>query len=84
MLISLQGGTFRFSAWRRKFGGVSQRMQAQSLQWLEEDGLVRCVTYEVVPPHVECSLTPLRAEAPERVRSLGDWIEPSTPTFSQV
>lgn len=37
--------------------------------------LVDRVAYEVVPPHVEYSLTPLGTQAAERVRVLADWIE---------
>lgn len=79
VLIALQGHTRRFSALRRRIGGVSERMLAQTLQWLEHDGLVERIAYPVVPPHVEYSLTPLGQEAAERVRLLADWIETHMP-----
>jgi len=75
VLVVLEGGTHRFAELRRKIEGVSERMLAQTLQALEGDGLVDRVAYEVVPPHVEYSLTPLGAQAAERVRVLADWIE---------
>ncbi len=75
VLIALQGGTFRFSDLRRKIGGVSERMLAQTLHWLEGDGFVARHAYPVVPPHVEYSLTPLGEEVAEKVRGLADWIE---------
>ncbi|MET3663781.1 helix-turn-helix domain-containing protein [Caulobacter sp. 1776] len=75
VLMALETGTRRFSALRRGVGGVSERMLAQTLQQLEADGFVRRVAYEVVPPHVEYSLTPLGLEVAERVRGLADWIE---------
>jgi DNA-binding HxlR family transcriptional regulator len=75
VLIVLEGGTFRFSELRRRIGGVSERMLAQTLQWLEGDGLVLRVAHDVVPPHVEYSLTPLGAQAASLVRQLADWIE---------
>ncbi len=84
VLIALEGGTRRFSELRRAVGGVSERMLAQTLQWLEGDGLVDRVAYEVVPPHVEYSLTPLGREAAERVRALADWIETSIPRITRV
>ena len=84
VLISLEGGTRRFSELRRGIGGVSERMLAQTLQWLEGDGLVDRVAYQVVPPHVEYSLTPLGREAEEKVRSLADWIESSLPRIRQT
>ena len=37
VLIALEGETYRFSDLRRKVGGVSERMLAQTLQWLETD-----------------------------------------------
>jgi DNA-binding HxlR family transcriptional regulator len=79
ILITLQAGTLRFSELRRKIGGVSERMLAQTLQWLEADGLVDRVAYKVVPPHVEYSLTPLGCEAADKVAALADWIEASLP-----
>ncbi|WP_404402722.1 winged helix-turn-helix transcriptional regulator [Pelagibacterium halotolerans] len=75
VLVALQAGTHRFSELRRKIGGVSERMLAQTLQWLEEDGFVNRVSYPVVPPHVEYSLTPMGEEVAEKVRGLVDWIE---------
>ena len=34
LLVALLGGTHRFSDLRRKVGGVSEKMLAQTLQWL--------------------------------------------------
>jgi DNA-binding HxlR family transcriptional regulator len=84
VLIALESETFRFSALRRKIGGVSERMLTQTLQWLEADGLVKRVAYEVVPPHVEYSLTPLGVEAAGKVRELADWIELNMPAIALV
>lgn len=75
LLVALLDGTHRFSDLRRKVGGVSEKMLAQTLQWLEHDGLVARVAYPVVPPHVEYSLTPLGIEAGRHVEALADWIE---------
>ena len=79
VLLALEGGTHRFSQLKRAIGGVSERMLAQTLQWLEADDLVLRTAYEVVPPHVEYCLTPLGTEAAERVRHLADWIETNMP-----
>lgn len=84
VLIALESGTHRFSELRRKIGGVSERMLAQTLQSLEGDGLVNRFAYDVVPPHVEYSLTPLGVEAAEKVRHLTDWIEQSLPRILKV
>ena len=79
VLVALRGGTHRFSELRRKVGGVSERMLAQTLQWLEADGLVLRQSYPVVPPHVEYSLTALGQEAAEKVELLANWIEGHLP-----
>jgi DNA-binding HxlR family transcriptional regulator len=79
VLVALLGGTHRFSDLRRKIGGVSERMLAQTLQWLEQDGFVLRTSYPVVPPHVEYSLTPLGQEVGLRVEALADWIQEKLP-----
>jgi DNA-binding HxlR family transcriptional regulator len=84
VLMALETRTHRFSELRRAIGGVSERMLAQTLQWLENDGMVERVAYDVVPPHVEYSLTPLGREAAEKVRVLADWIETSLPRIARV
>jgi DNA-binding HxlR family transcriptional regulator len=83
VLIALVTGMHRFSELRRKVGGVSERMLAQTLQWLVADGMVERKSYPVVPPHVECRLTPLGREAAKKVRGLADWIEVNMPEISQ-
>ncbi|WP_374599966.1 winged helix-turn-helix transcriptional regulator [Niveibacterium sp.] len=84
VLVALLGGTHRFSDLRRKIGGVSEKMLAQTLQWLERDGFVLRVAYPVVPPHVEYSLTPLGQEVAQRVQALADWIEGNLATILQA
>ncbi len=84
VLIALEGRTRRFSELRRSINGVSERMLAQTLQWLERDGLISRVAFEVVPPHVEYSLTPLGREASEHVRVLADWIETNLPRIARA
>jgi len=84
ILVALLGGTHRFSNLRRKVGGVSERMLAQTLQWLEGDGIVLRQSYPVVPPHVEYSLTPLGRAAAEKVSALAEWIEENLPEIIDV
>lgn len=82
ILMALEEDTLRFSALRRMVGGVSERMLSQTLKWLEGDGLVERIEYDVVPPHVEYRLTPLGREGAEKVRVLADWIEVSMPDIA--
>lgn len=54
-------------------------MLAQSLQALADDGFILRVSYPVVPPFVEYSLTSLGEEVAERVVTLANWIEVNLP-----
>jgi DNA-binding HxlR family transcriptional regulator len=84
ILLVLETRVHRFSELRRAIGGVSERMLAQTLQWLEADGLVDRIAFDVVPPHVEYRLTPLGREAAEKVKGLADWIEESLPRILEA
>jgi DNA-binding HxlR family transcriptional regulator len=75
VLMVLLDNTCRFSDLRRRVDGVSEKMLAQTLQWLAADGFVVRTSYEVVPPHVDYRLTPLGEEVARQVTSLADWIE---------
>lgn len=79
LLVGLLSGTHRFSDLRRKVNGISEKMLAQTLQWLESDGFVERISYPVVPPHVEYRLTPLGQEIGQKVEGLADWIEVNLP-----
>jgi DNA-binding HxlR family transcriptional regulator len=84
VLVALMEGTHRFSELRRKVGGVSEKMLAQTLQYLEKDGFIDRVSHPVVPPHVEYSLTPLGKEVSQQVGSLADWIENNMPKIAKA
>jgi DNA-binding HxlR family transcriptional regulator len=75
VLIALREKTHRFSELRRKIGGVSEKMLAQTLTTLEADGFVLRTAYPEVPPRVEYKLTPLGREVAARVEDLVEWIE---------
>ncbi len=79
VMIALMTGTHRFSALRRRIGGVSERMLSQTLQHLEADGFVLRHALDVIPPHVEYSLTPLGQEAGAHLAALVGWIESALP-----
>lgn len=79
VMLVLLTGTHRFSALRRRIGGVSERMLAQTLQHLEADGFIHRQVFDVVPPHVEYSLTPLGREAGAHLVALTGWIEDALP-----
>lgn len=83
-LIALRPGKLRFGELRRRINGVSERMLAQTLQVLEADGLLVRHSYDVVPPHVDYTLTELGQEAAERVEALTDWIEHRMPGLNRA
>ncbi len=84
LVALLAGGTQRFSELRRRIGGVSEKMLAQTLQWLEADGFIERRAHPVVPPHVDYRLTPLGQEVGRHVRELADWIEGKMPAIQQA
>lgn len=75
ILVALLEDTHRFSELRRKIGGVSEKMLAQTLQTLEADGFVHREVFPEIPPRVEYSLTSLGREAAAHVATLINWIE---------
>lgn len=75
IFLALRNNRLRFSELRRAVGGVSERMLAQTLRHMEEDGFVERIAYNVVPPHVEYCLTPLGRELEGKVVGLADWLE---------
>lgn len=84
LLVGLQGKPRRFSELRRKVDGISEKMLAQTLRWLESDGFVERIAYPVVPPHVEYRLTPLGRQIARRVGALVDWIETRLPEILEA
>ena len=58
LLAALSDGEpLRWSELRRRASGITEKMLAQTLRMLEEDGFVHREARPVVPPHVEYSLT---------------------------
>ncbi len=57
ILYELMEGAQRFNALKRNLPGISQRLLTAQLRALQDDGLVHRKVFEVVPPHVEYSLT---------------------------
>jgi DNA-binding HxlR family transcriptional regulator len=78
-LGALHERTYRFSELRRRIGGVSEKMLAQTLQTLERDGFVLRKAYPEIPPRVEYSLTAQGQEAAELVTGLVAWVEDRMP-----
>ena len=73
VIHELEGGTLRFTELKNRIGDVSQRMLAQTLRRLEQDGLVSREVFPVVPPRVEYTLTPLGHSLLKPLRSMIEW-----------
>ncbi|ADO74840.1 winged helix-turn-helix transcriptional regulator [Stigmatella aurantiaca] len=84
VLVALLDDTHRFSELRRKVAGVSEKMLAQTLHALEDDGFVLRESYPVIPPRVDYSLTPMGREVAEHVEVLTDWIEENMPRITEA
>lgn len=68
-------GTLRFSVLKAKIGDISQRMLAQTLRRLEQDGLVSRHVHPTVPPRVDYTLTPLGQSFLKPMHQLLDWAQ---------
>ena len=75
LLVALGGGAQRFGELRRKVGGISEKMLAQTLVWLEQDGFVQRIAHTAAAPRVEYRLTPLGEEISGKLGELAEWIE---------
>jgi len=51
--------SLRFTVLKRAIGDISQRVLAQTLRRLEQDGYVSRTVYPTIPPRVDYALTPL-------------------------
>ncbi|MER7170270.1 winged helix-turn-helix transcriptional regulator [Streptomyces mesophilus] len=63
----------RFGELRRLVPGVTEKVLASHLREMEEDGIVRRVSYDEVPPRVEYSLTEDGTRLNKALEPLGEW-----------
>lgn len=73
VVYNLINGPMRFGELRRAIPDITQRMLTLTLRELEQDGIVNRKVFEVVPPHVEYSLTAVGQDLETVMNSLGDW-----------
>jgi DNA-binding HxlR family transcriptional regulator len=55
--LLLKNGTMRFSELDKAINGVTQKMLSQQLKSLEREKVISRISYPVIPPKVEYSLT---------------------------
>ena len=75
VLVALRESPVRFNELRRRVGGVSEKMLAQSLHALERDGFVAREVHSTIPPRVEYSLTPLGTQTATKLWELVEHLE---------
>ena len=84
VLLALSEGTLRFTALKREIGDISQRMLAQTLRRLEQDGLVERTVYPTIPPRVDYTLTPLGVSLLVQIEALVAWADAHHPAIREA
>lgn len=79
VLRCLSEGVHRFSELKQRIEGISEKMLAQTLKMLEQDGFILRTVYPIVPPKVEYQLTITGSQAAEKINYLIGWVERSLP-----
>lgn len=79
VMIALCDGKLRYGELRRRIGGVSEKMLAQTLRVLEQDGFVARHDFGEVPPRVEYALTPMGEDLARQLVTLAKWLATHTP-----
>jgi DNA-binding HxlR family transcriptional regulator len=57
LMVAVSGGNDEISELDKSISGITQKMLSQQLKGLEETGTIKRVSYPVIPPKVEYSLT---------------------------
>jgi DNA-binding HxlR family transcriptional regulator len=65
--------SLRFTVLKRAIGDISQRVLAQTLRRLEQDGYVTRTVFPTIPPRVDYALTPLGRSLWQSVTPLIAW-----------
>lgn len=71
--LHLLGGAARPGKLQRSIPGLSKKMMTQTLRELETQGLIRRNVRQIMPPHVDYSLTELGQTFVEPVELLYHW-----------
>ncbi|PSL38190.1 HxlR family transcriptional regulator [Labedella gwakjiensis] len=74
VMVALAERSLRWGELRRGVEGISEKMLAQTLKLLEQDGFVLREAQPTIPPRVDYSLTPLGRDLADRLLPLVSWI----------
>ena len=75
LIYLLSRGPQRPGELLRRLEGLSKKMLTQTLRNLEQWGIVNRQVFDVIPPHVEYSLTPLGQAFVEPIALLHGWAQ---------
>lgn len=74
LVCALYDSKTRTGQLKRRVQGISQKMLTQTLRELQQNGIVKRISYPEVPPRVEYELTPLGYSLGELVVKMEQWI----------
>ncbi|AJB48193.1 TPA: winged helix-turn-helix transcriptional regulator [Acinetobacter baumannii] len=75
ILVALRDQRLRFNELKKIIDGISEKMLAQTLKTLENEGFIIRQDYAEIPPRVDYQLTDFGREASERLFDLTTWLE---------
>ena len=73
IVYHLASGSKRTGQLRRLVTNVSEKMLIQHLKELTEDGVIRRIDFQKVPPHVEYQLTDFGRSLAQQLAPLCEW-----------
>lgn len=71
--LLLKNGTMRFNELDKAINGITQKMLSQQLKSLEEENIIKRISYPVIPPKVEYSLTEKGNTLSELLEGIMEW-----------
>lgn len=84
IVYHLASGTKRTGQLRRLVTNVSEKMLIQHLKELADDGVVRRIDFQTVPPHVEYELTGFGRSLAAVLAPLCEWGTRHTPEVAVI
>lgn len=84
LIYTLSLGPQRPGALTRRLEGISKKMLTQTLRNLEDWGVVHREVHDVVPPHVEYSLTGLGEKLVEPIALIHVWAKENSADVAAV
>ncbi|WP_374463828.1 winged helix-turn-helix transcriptional regulator [Chryseobacterium sp.] len=71
--LLLENVTMRFSELDKAINGITQKMLSQQLKELEQENIIKRISYPVIPPKVEYELTEKGKTLSELLKGVMQW-----------